>query len=1189
MLKNIRLHIEQDEEKQRGLEEQLAQHMAVTRQQNINVFKRQIPSLLPYIEPSASQNISLICNKFGQFNIVDYGLGRVLYGFLPQLEIARQVDEFKRHASYISFEDNENKPEILSEEGRGYPKLADLPAFKRYNQFGTLPCETELIVVFGLGLGEHIKLLLESTHIQHVIIYEPELQYFNCSVMVTPWKEILDRAKAKGTAIYLQLGKDGRDLIQDIEELRQHYTVNGFFYFQHYHNPVFNSINHELANKRWVTLLDKGMSLLMEENNEDYCPVWTPIIDLESCVNVDKKTDIFVNNLKSFQKYFPEIHQEFKDYQPNSWLPVVTVDGQVNIIKMDSLVPWYGDKPEDECFANFAHYSNQPNKDGLVLGYNGTKLKDYLHYRFVKDSEKILNEITDNVGVLPNNIKSIIIFGVGAGYQIQALLNSRDVEKLFICEPNRDFFFASLFAIDWADILERVDKKDARIYINIGDDGTNLFRDLLHQFYAIGPYVLSHTYFYQSYYNSSLNYAISQLREQLQVVISMGEYFDHARFGIAHTKEGFLREYPHMVKSPGSKLAHQDKEIPIFLVGNGPSLDTAVTTLKEIQDQGIIVSCGTSLQVLRKNGIVPDFHAEIEQNRSTFDWAARVDDFDFLKKVSLISCNGIHPDTCNLYRDVFLAFKEGESSTVSTLASVGEANYETLQFSFPTVSNFALNFFIKLGFKQLYLVGVDLGFSDQEKHHSKQSGYYDNNGKSIYNYSEKDNTSLIVPGNFRQKVFTKQEFKIAKMVMEQSIKATSVECYNTSDGAKISGSMPLRLANILLVNTPNKKRNCLKKLKEKCFVTKPKNYFLNEYKKRYSDEYFLDESEGFRTVLARPIDNLEEAENLIEQQKAMLFDSYRNNRSLFFYLLYGTVNYANVVFNKVAYSLNERGFSEKDFNTTRKLWLSNFDKICFAMNNGKDDFDSSSSFFGKRVLVVLRTQVRDKKVLCVTNSIIIQSIVVSLLESWGWDLVVDFISHDSLVDFTEGEFDIVLHFFEEPKVSFKSLSVLNCCAKSTTNILTITNNFVSQEQLNNKNKNLCYFYFPGDFRDINSPFECNDYTKVVLTLFHLLDFNGFDFITSKLSFTPLMSADSFLIYNNYSTLHYHDLKLAVGAIKKSKGRQQMLLRNGTRTSFLGDNVGREDLNLQTITDQHLMLQKNKIFVLLANVSEGKNV
>ncbi|MFT7215029.1 MAG: hypothetical protein ACI8R8_000084, partial [Paraglaciecola sp.] len=181
------------------------------------------------------------------------------------------------------------------------------------------------------------------------------------------------------------------------------------------------------------------------------------------------------------------------------------------------------------------------------------------------------------------------------------------------------------------------------------------------------------------------------------------------------------------------------------------------------------------------------------------------------------------------------------------------------------------------------------------------------------------------------------------------------------------------------------------------------------------------------------------------------------------------------------------------------------------------------------------------------------------------------------------------HFFEEPKVSFKSLSVLNCCAKSTTNILTITNNFVSQEQLNNKNKNLCYFYFPGDFRDINSPFECNDYTKVVLTLFHLLDFNGFDFITSKLSFTPLMSADSFLIYNNYSTLHYHDLKLAVGAIKKSKGRQQMLLRNGTRTSFLGDNVGREDLNLQTITDQHLMLQKNKIFVLLANVSEGKNV
>ena len=139
----------------------------------------------------------------------------------------------------------------------------------------------------------------------------------------------------------------------------------------------------------------------------------------------------------------------------------------------------------------------------------------------------------------------------------------------------------------------------------------------------------------------------------------------------------------------------------------------------------IIVSCGTSLQVLHRHGIVPDYHAEIEQNRSTHDWATRLKDKDYLKQITLVSCNGVHPDTCDLYKNVLVAFKEGESSTVSSLNILGENNFETLKFAFPTVSNFAVNLFVTLGFKQLYFFGIDLGFIDKNHHHSKSSGYYD--------------------------------------------------------------------------------------------------------------------------------------------------------------------------------------------------------------------------------------------------------------------------------------------------------------------------------------------------------------------------------------------------------------------------------------------------------------------------------
>lgn len=307
-------------------------------------------------------------------------------------------------------------------------------------------------------------------------------------------------------------------------------------------------------------------------------------------------------------------------------------------------------------------------------------------------------------------------------------------------------FYASLFYIDWAAILTKVDTSNGRLYINVGDDGSNLFKDLINQFYSVGPYILASTYFYQAYHNETLVRTISQLREQLQVVIAMGENFDHARHGIAHTRETIIRDYPLLESKPSGKLSAVDKDVPVFIVGNGPSLDSAIAAIKEWRDHAIVISCGTALMPLYKNGIVPDFHAEIEQNRSTFDWCSRIGDFEYLKQINLISCNGIHPDTCALFKSTYIAFKEGESSTVSALNILGRENYEELQFAFPTVSNFVINFITLIGFQQLYLFGVDLGFIDQKKHHSAQSGYYDATGKEKYNYQLENNTNLVVPG-----------------------------------------------------------------------------------------------------------------------------------------------------------------------------------------------------------------------------------------------------------------------------------------------------------------------------------------------------------------------------------------------------------------------------------------------------------
>lgn len=969
MLKNIRLHISKDEQRQSELDEKLADHIIETHKNNINAFQRNIPSLLPYVRSTELANYSVFVNKYGENNIVDYGRGRTLYGFHPGKEVTEQLAAYNRHCPQVLINDNAIQQ---VEETHPVSGIDELHSFKIRGSQLPLPEKIDCLVVLGCGLGLHLSHLLKRHEIKNLIIYEPELQYFQCSVMVTDWQEIFNLAKAHGTAIFLQLNKDGRDLVQDVNELVEHTSIDNFHVYKHYNHLVFNSLFQDLSQRSWGQIVETGFSIRSDESYLDYLPSWTPNVDLANHSLLERSHEQFERNLAALSKYFPDIHKQFENYTPKKWLPIVNHDGEVNVLKMDSLNTWYGDSPKQDCLENFENFNEQSTKDGLVLGYKGTKLAHYIHYQFVKETEELLKEAEEEVGALPDTVPSIIMFGLGVGYQLEKLLTSHTVEKLFICEPNRDFFYASLFAIDWQEILETIEKSNARIYLNIGDDGTNLFRDLLNQFYAVGPYILNSTYFYQSYYNASLNAAIGQLREQLQVVISMGEYFDHAYYGIAHTYEGMKRQIPVLSGSPAEKFSYDEKEVPIFLVGNGPSLDSSIESIKEWQDQAIVVSCGTALQALHRHGITPDFHAEIEQNRSTYDWAVLIGDLDYLKRITLISCNGIHPDTCDLYKDVLIAFKEGESSTVSATQVVGTENFTLLKNAFPTVSNFACDLFSTIGFTNIYLIGVDLGFVDVKHHHSKLSGYYGESGEEVYDYAEKNNTSLIVPGNFRPTVNTKHEFKVSRQVIEQvtSAKPKEQEFYNCSDGARIAGTIPVKPEGLLIVSSKSQKKHTLNVVKSKIFTTKYTEGYVEQHKTIYSKELLIKELAAIELLLERKIDSTIDIEKLIDTQKQLLFSSYKTGKSLLFYYLYGTINYTNAILTKLVNTQQGSQETLDRCDLARKSWLKTFINIKQLLSNNQlENFDTSGFRVFKREKKLLEMNYQRESLLIVTDSI----------------------------------------------------------------------------------------------------------------------------------------------------------------------------------------------------------------------------
>jgi hypothetical protein len=1020
MLKNISLHIEKDEIVQSEIESKASAQIEQTFQQNIHAFKTFIPSLIPTIQEHKDQSKSIIYNKTGETNIVDFGLGRVLYGFHPKAEIAAQYQQFIKHPLFINLK-HENQPD----------SNVNLTELEKLKALPELSQEAECIVMLGCGLGYQIEHLIEYCVVKHLIIYEAEPQYFSASMFANNWQSILTLANKKGIHLYFQIGKDGRDLLKDIQELQGYSDISGLYCYKHFNSPVYNSIFSDLLNTSWQELTQRGINFNLTPPTYEYSPEWTPALDLDNSPLVETTQLLFRKNLKALEKYYPNVFEQFTGYQPKHWLPMSTTANQISVVSKKLGTSWFSAQPKQDYTASLKYFREHPNKDGLSLGYSGEKLLHYHHYKFVKETENLLEEYESETQGLPETLPALILFGLGLGYQIEGILASHKVENLFICEPNTDLFYASLYCIDWQQVFEKIDKDGCRLYLNIGDDGSNLFRDLVNQFYTIGPYILNQTYFYQGYYNAGLNSAINQLREQLRVVISVGEYFDHAYYGINHTKEALRRNYPILSKKPHTLFDENLKDTPVFIVGNGPSMDHSIDTIKEWQGKAIIISCGTALQVFHRHNIVPDFHAEIEQNRTTFDWACDIGDLEFLKKVDLVSCNGIHPDTCDLYKNTYLVFKEGESSTTSAVKSMQDKNFEMLEYAFPTVTNFAANLFTSLGFKNIYLLGVDLGFYDRKHHHSKSSAYYKEDGSELGDYSEHYNTSMVVTGNFRPHVFTKPEFKMSIQILEKTIADApqGVKFYNCSDGAKINGAAPLVLENIL--STTESNAGALTKIKTKAFRLPTDENAFESFNQAFHHGALVKDLNRFKKIIKTKVKTNGDVDKLLKVQRGFLYESYTRNQSLFFYYFYGTCNYVSAVLAKTADFTQLEAAAPKVAKRALKSWQKTFSDIQKMLNKDIDTYDNSTINILTREKIVLKQRSNGKSLLIVhDNQNTFYLSCIHLLKVYYKNMLSIEVSESNLnIDINVREHDFVMYFGETTIRKYgkeNTLLVLQC-------------------------------------------------------------------------------------------------------------------------------------------------------------------
>ncbi|MFC3031838.1 6-hydroxymethylpterin diphosphokinase MptE-like protein [Pseudoalteromonas fenneropenaei] len=617
----------------------------------------------------------------------------------------------------------------------------------------------------------------------------------------------------------------------------------------------------------------------------------------------------FEKNLKAFKSYFPEIYEKYLTYQPSEKFElIVNENGTANIIDYDSGLPIYSDDPKGQAAEQV-----KKNIDAPILGmtdHSKVALLEndsgFTHIDLMRSVGQIYNETKSNLSIfkkLGKSIPSIMVFGIGLGYHLDGILTACKAGYVNFFEPNEDYFFASLFVIDWNALLTKIDENGSFLYLGIGLKEEEIYEQFYSRSRAVSVASISHAWFYQHYPSVNVNKWISEFRNNYHQFFAGFGFFDDAVMGLAHSVGNFDNNLPYLYNKTLDDALLED--IPVFIVANGPSLDKEMEFIKNNQDKAIVFACNSASTALVRHGIMPDFHVALERTESTYHFLKEHVPEESRKKINLLITNVMNPKVASLFGWAGGSLKPGEAgSQVIQLAQYRKDQrvINTLSFCNPLVGNTALSYACHLGFKQIYLFGVDNGYVDKEHHHSKSSFYYDDKGKTKVQ-PFKVGHDFVVPGNFRETVLTDQFMHVGNVQMGrllQSFQGKGITVFNCSDGSRIEHTIPLHSTDIILNERVIDKPSLVDYVKN--------NKFSNfDLKDEVEKLLCIDEFEQFCRVivdiLEQPItDRTEALETLLESLRYIY--SFRNSAQHLglYFLIEGEALYMTTILLSLLYN-----------------------------------------------------------------------------------------------------------------------------------------------------------------------------------------------------------------------------------------------------------------------------------------------
>jgi hypothetical protein len=351
MLKYINYQLDENTAQQVQLEQDVASSINRTFTANMAAFKQFIPSVLDIVQQHQVQKYSVFCNLHGELNAVDFATGRVLYGQHPYQEISDEVDSFCQLAPYF---DLDAEPRTEHDSWR----------------CEALPASIDAIVVFGLGMGYQLNLLLQQVRVKYIIVYEPSVDYLFCSLQANDWAQLFELAAGLGTQIFLQLGNDGSSLQSDLSELCQATPQQRFYVYRHYFHPVMDKVIHFAMQHsgQKQTLLQGNQHFDSYKHFYDYVGERNPNVLGNLEPQSSSKNDVlYEKNMAAIAHFYPQVHKAIQKHSAAHWQLVVDDKQQQNLYHLERRALFYQDcAAESEQVIDY--FTHHPYKDDVILG-----------------------------------------------------------------------------------------------------------------------------------------------------------------------------------------------------------------------------------------------------------------------------------------------------------------------------------------------------------------------------------------------------------------------------------------------------------------------------------------------------------------------------------------------------------------------------------------------------------------------------------------------------------------------------------------------------------------------------------------------------------------------------------------------------------------------------------------------------